>query len=135
MVSCRKEAVPKPDDLLSKEKMANILHDISLINSMKGVDKKGLEASILRYDAYIFKKYDIDSARFFKSNNYYAANPVQYDKIYELVEAKLQQERKHIQLEIEKEKKRNDSIKNAHKENFKKEGTNSKHKFMETAKK
>jgi hypothetical protein len=135
IVSCRKEAVPKPDDLLSKEKMADILHDITLINAMKGVDKKKLEASILHYDTYIYKKHDIDSARFFKSNNYYAANPEEYDKIYVLVEAKLQQKRTQIQVEMEKEKKQKDSIRKAQKEALKKKDTLPKPTFNQVEKK
>ena len=135
VVSCRKEAVPKPDNLLPKEKMADILHDITLINAMKGVDKKKLEASILHYDTFIYKKYDIDSTRFIESNNYYAANPEEYDKIYELVEAKLNVQRTRIQVKMEEEKKRKDSIRKAQKEALKKKDTLPKAKFNEVKKK
>lgn len=135
IVSCRKEVVPKPDDLLSKEKMADILHEITLINAMKGVDKKKLEASILHYDTYIYKKHDVDSTRFIESNNYYAANPEEYDKIYELVEAKLNAQRTSIQVKMEEEKKRKDSIRNAQKEALKKKDTLPKPKFNQVEKK
>ncbi len=116
VVSCKEEAVPKPDDLLSKQQMADILYDITLINSMKGVDKKNLEASFFHYDTYLYKKHNVDSAQFAESNNYYAAYPLKYDKIYELVNTRFLKERRDVEAELEKEKKRRDSLQKAKKE-------------------
>ncbi|WP_430411531.1 DUF4296 domain-containing protein [Kordia sp.] len=116
MVSCRKEAVPKPDNLLSNQEMANILYDITLINAMKGVDKKGVEASFIQYDTYLYKKYNIDSAQFARSNNYYAADPLRYDKIYALVDARLKEERAEVEATMKKEQVRRDSLQKAKKE-------------------
>ncbi len=134
MVSCKEEAVPKPDNLLSKEQMANILYDVTLINAMKGVDKKKLEESFLHFDAYIYKKHNIDSAQFASSNNYYSANPLKYGKIYELVSAKLQKERTVVEAEMKKEQKRRDSVQKAKKEALKKKDTLPKPKFKEVKK-
>ena len=75
-VSCREEAVPKPDDLLSKEKMAEILYDVTLINSVKGVNKSKLEETNMHLDTYLYKKHEIDSLQFLESNNYYATYPM-----------------------------------------------------------
>lgn len=109
-VSCKEEAVPKPDNLLSKEQMAVILYDITLINSIKGVNKKKLEDGYMHLDAYLYKKHNTDSAQFADSNNYYAANPAMYGKIYETVQARLAKERKTVGKELEAEQKRRDSI-------------------------
>ena len=121
MVSCKEEAVPKPDDLLSKQKMADILYDVTVINAMKGVDKKGLEASFLHFDTYIYKKHNTDSTQFATSNNYYSTNPLQYDKIYALVDMRLKKERTVIEAEMKKEQERRDSLQKAKKEEIAKQ--------------
>ena len=113
LISCKEEAVPKPDNLLSKEKMAEILYDVTLINAAKGVNKKKLEDSYMHLDAYIYQKHAIDSVVFLESNNYYAANPMQYDEIYGIVQARLTKERKAVGEAIEAEQKRKDSLQKA----------------------
>ncbi|MCH2192530.1 DUF4296 domain-containing protein [Kordia sp.] len=110
IVSCNEEAVPKPDNLLSKERMAAILYDISLINSIKGVNKKKLEDGYMHLDTYLYKKHDTDSTQFLSSNNYYAANPALYNEIYGIVPARLTKERKKVGDELEAEQKRRDSV-------------------------
>jgi len=121
IVSCREEAVPKPDNLLSKQQMADVLYDITVINSMKGVDKRGLEASILHFDTYLYKKHNIDSVQFTSSNNYYASNPLQYNKIYGLVVARLEKERTIVEAEMKKEQERKDSLQKAKKQEIAKQ--------------
>lgn len=115
VVSCREEAVPKPDDLLSKERMAAILYDITLVNSIKGVNKQKLEDTYLHLDSYLYAKHEIDSLQFKRSNNYYAANPTEYFEIYSIVQAKLSKERKRVGEALEAEQKRRDSIQDAKK--------------------
>ncbi|MGH1387604.1 DUF4296 domain-containing protein [Kordia sp.] len=115
IVSCEEEAVPKPSNLLSKEKMAEILYDITLVNSIKGVNKKKLEDSYMHLDTYLYKKHDTDSLQFVDSNNYYAANPTVYSEIYGIVQARLTKERKDVGKELEAEQKRRDSIQKAKK--------------------
>ncbi|QHI37130.1 hypothetical protein IMCC3317_25080 [Kordia antarctica] len=133
-VSCREEAVPKPDNLLSEEKMAAILYDVTLINSIKGVNKKKLEESFMHLDTYLYKKHDTDSLQFLASNNYYAANPLKYDKVYSLVEARLYKERKGIENELKAEQKRRDSLQEAKKLERKKNDTLPKPKFKQVQK-
>lgn len=122
-VSCREEAVPKPDDLLSKEKMAAILYDVTLINSIKGVNKKKLEETYMHLDSYLYKKHETDSLQFLSSNNYYAANPLQYDDIYNLVNLRLKKERKGIGELLDAEQKRRDSLQEAKRAERKKNDT------------
>ncbi|MBC8755524.1 DUF4296 domain-containing protein [Kordia sp. YSTF-M3] len=114
-VSCREEAVPKPDNLLSKEKMAEILYDVTLMNSIKGVNKKKLEENNMHLDTYLYKKHETDSLQFLSSNNYYAANPMIYNEIYGLVATRLQKERKDVGKELDAEQKRRDSVQAAKK--------------------
>jgi hypothetical protein len=133
-VSCREEAIPKPDNLLSQEKMVAILYDVTLINSIKGVNKRKLEDSNMHLDSYLYKKHETDSLQFLSSNNYYAANPLKYNKIYGLVQARLQKERKGIDEELKAEQKRRDSLQAAKKAERKKNDTLPKPKFSEMRK-
>ncbi len=128
-VSCREAAVPKPDNLLSKEKMAEILYDVTLINSVKGVNKQKLEESYMHLDTYLYQKHETDSLQFLSSNNYYAAHPMKYFDIYGMVEARLQKERKGIDEELKAEQKRKDSLKEVEKAERKKNDTLPKPKF------
>lgn len=116
VVSCKQEAVPKPDDLLSKEKMAAILYDITLVNSIKGVNKSKLDDGFMHLDMYLYKKHETDSLQFKRSNNYYAANPEAYSEIYGIVQARLTKERKAVGEQLEIEQKRRDSISEAKKQ-------------------
>ncbi|MEM6721630.1 MAG: DUF4296 domain-containing protein [Bacteroidota bacterium] len=115
MVSCSDEAVPKPDNLLSKEQMAAILYDVTMVNSIKGVNKDKLEEGYMHLDTYLFEKHDTDSLQFQTSNNYYAANPEKYQAIYAMVQARLTKERKEVGEKLEAEQKRRDSLQEAKK--------------------
>lgn len=134
-VSCKEEAIPKPDDLLSQEKMAEILYDLTLINSVKGVNKRKLEDSNMHLDAYLYKKHKTDSLQFLLSNNYYASYPLKYNEIYDLVQARLQKERNGIDKELKKEQERRDSLQAAKKAELKKNDTLPKPKFKQVKKK
>jgi len=116
IVSCAEEAVPKPDNLLSKEQMVEILYDITLVNSIKGVNKKKLEDGHVHLDTYLYKKHNTDSIQFLMSNNYYAANPPMYIDIYRMVQARLTKERKDVGKQLEDEQERRYSVQKEKKE-------------------
>ncbi len=89
--SCAQKAVEKPDNLIDESTMVNILYDLSVIEAMKTRDPKLGHSS----SEYIYKKYNVDSMQFARSNQYYAAEIDQYKKIYEKVDARLNQEKQH----------------------------------------
>ena len=113
LFSCGAPEVEKPEGLLSKEKMAAILYDITVINATKGVQTKALEENNLLFENFIYEKHKIDSISFAKSNHYYAAYPEQYTTIYQIVEARLKKEQKAITEIIKEEDKKKDSIRKA----------------------
>lgn len=89
----------KPDNLIPKDTMSNIIYDVFLLNAAKGINKRVLEQNGVLPQEYVYKKYKIDSLQFAKSNEYYS-----YDtKTYEAIMGK-------VKLKIEFEKKKNDSI-------------------------
>lgn len=91
MVSCYDLKGPKkPDDLLSKSEMTNIIFDLKVLASINGENAKVLDSNNINVNTYVFMKYNIDSVRFAKSNNYYAYNIEDYEEIYQNVNDSLQ---------------------------------------------
>jgi hypothetical protein len=82
-----------PDDLISKEKMADILYDIALINSIDNSYPQVLVSKNIKVMDFVFKKYGIDSTQFVQSVRYYASVPVLYEEIYQAVEDRLERQR------------------------------------------
>ncbi|GAA4804524.1 DUF4296 domain-containing protein [Litoribaculum gwangyangense] len=119
LVACNRFNGPeKPDNLIPKEKMIDILIDDKLISSASTVNKMILKNSGIDLDTYIFTKYNIDSLQFVLSNNYYAFHIKDYEEIYNKVEDSLEMlKTKYKDLEAqewkEKTKREEDSLKAA----------------------
>lgn len=116
MFSCNKEKRPdKPKNLIPEAQFSDILFDMIVVNSAKGVNKKLLEDNGIFPEDYIFEKYNIDSIQFANTNTYYAFDLEKYKKILEKVQSKVQSEKKIYEAELEKEQKeqtrKQDSIK------------------------
>jgi len=94
-----------PDNLISEEKMIDILYDMSLISVSKGINKRILENNGVKPKKYILKKYNIDSLQFVVSNEYYSKDLERYLKIYEEVLNKLETNREIVIDSIENYKK------------------------------
>tara|TARA_S200000501_G_scaffold262908_1_gene246798 strand:- start:937 stop:1365 length:429 start_codon:yes stop_codon:yes gene_type:complete len=78
------------ENLISQEKMIDIIYDMSLISVSKGINKRILENNGMKPKSYILKKYNIDSLQFASSNEYYSKDLEQYLFIYEKVLEKLE---------------------------------------------
>lgn len=83
------ERPDKPDNLISEAKMVDIMCDIYLLNSAKGINRRTLEQNGVLPENYVFEKYGIDSAQFANSNNYYAYDTKTYGSILERIREKL----------------------------------------------
>ncbi|MCB0400347.1 MAG: DUF4296 domain-containing protein [Winogradskyella sp.] len=113
--SCENKDKPqKPSNLISKDKMENILYDLYVINAAKGVNRKLLEDKGIVPETYILTKHQIDSAQFAESNAYYAFDPDLYKSIVEKVKNRLEKDKEKFEDLEEKEskeaQKRRDSI-------------------------
>ncbi len=93
VLSCGNPLMEAPDDLISKEKMADILYDIALINSIDNSYPQVLVSKNIKVMDFVFKKYGIDSTQFVQSDRYYASVPVLYEEIYQAVEDRLERQR------------------------------------------
>ena len=120
-VSCQDVKKPeKPKNLISKEKMANVLYDAYLTNAARNINNKVLKKTGLKLDSLIYVKYNIDSLQFVESNDYYSANLKTYSEIISEVKERL------VNLKTEKDsiykiikKKREDSLFKNNKKNLK----------------
>jgi len=106
VAGCNEKVIEKPEDLIARDKMVDILIDMALINAGKAIDPNVMEENRVDPMRYIYAKYEIDSAQFVRSDLYYAAIPFEYEAIYEAVEERLEAERIRLKEEREKETKK-----------------------------
>lgn len=115
VTSCYKLNGPeKPKNLISKDKMVDILIDIRLMSAATGKNQNILFSNDIKSYKYIYEKYNIDSLQFALSNSYYAFRVDDYDEIYAEVQDSLQSLKKTFEElnEIEiREKATQDSLK------------------------
>lgn len=101
-MSCNQNPVAKPDKLVDKETMTNILYDIAFLKAAQGYRHKDLDS--FNADEYIYNKYAIDSATFAQNQKYYASQPSEFKKMYENVLERIKLNEKEVDSlgEIEK---------------------------------
>lgn len=110
LFSCNEKVVEEPENLIPKEKMVTILHDLALLNATKSSYKAALELHDIKIMDFLYQQHDIDSAQFAQSDLYYASLPLEYQSIYEKVEALLEKESADLEHITQK---RNDSVRKA----------------------
>ncbi len=96
LVSCSDKPVQKPDNLLSKEEMENIIYDISILQAAEVFKPEILVKNNIKIKNYIYKKYTIDSAIFFQNYRYYAADIKAFKKIYKNVNNRIESHKNEI---------------------------------------
>lgn len=110
LVSCHNSELKKPDDLLSKKEMINLIYDMHLAN--KTINILPLDSiKNKNYLSVVSQKYKTDSTRFKKSNEYYLYHITDYREIYDSVYARMDKELKALEHKIHIA----DSIKRANK--------------------
>ena len=110
LVACAEKVVEEPENLISKEKMTQILHDLAILNAAKSGAVRKFEDSGVDVMEFLYKKYDIDSTQFSESDLYYASIPLEYQSIYENVEKQLKRKKDTFEAIG---KRRNDSVREA----------------------
>lgn len=103
-VSCEPRFGPdKPKNLISKAKMEEVLYDMFVINSAKGVDRKLFEKKKINPEYYILKKHNIDSTLFAQSIDYYAYDIKGYSTLLENINERITKEKNELDAIIKKE--------------------------------
>lgn len=104
------ERPEKPKNLISKEKMVDVLTEAYLANAARSVNNQAIIDKGIKVDSLIFKKFEVDSVQFAKSNDYYAADINMYLDIFQKVEARLVAMEKKLDSIRDLDRKRNDSV-------------------------
>ena len=107
--------------------MVDLWTDIYIGHAARSVKNKRLENQ-RNYMPFILEKYQIDSARFMKSNIYYTSKAEIYEELFQRVEERLKKMRDIYDpdmagIDPDLPVWKQDSIKRSRKENIKKEGT------------
>ncbi|GAB5398756.1 MAG: hypothetical protein Aureis2KO_03410 [Aureisphaera sp.] len=90
MVSCQDVKKPEPpDNLISKDKMVEILSDAYIGNAAKSINNRMLRTKGVYLDSVLYKKFGIDSLQFAQSNAYYTTDLNTYADILTKVEEAL----------------------------------------------
>ncbi|MGV6845271.1 MAG: DUF4296 domain-containing protein [Lutibacter sp.] len=106
LISCHSNTIlKKPKDLIPKDTMVNIITDMILANSAYRIKNINLHRNV-NYFPLIYKKYNIDSARFKASNFYYTSTIDEYDHLLNQVKQNLT----HLKKEADSTRKVEDSI-------------------------
>ena len=91
IVSCSKNPVPKPDNLLSEEVIKDILFDAAIIQAAEVASPNGLADNNIKATTFIYEKYKIDSITYYQNQKYYAADLKKYKKMYKEVLKRLEE--------------------------------------------
>jgi len=97
------EKPKKPNNLIGKAKMVDIIYDMSLFTAAKGVGKWNLENEGISPETFIYEKYAIDSLQFVLSNAYYSYDTENLKGIYNKVNERLQNQKVYFDSIIENE--------------------------------
>lgn len=104
----------KPDNLIPKDKMTELLYDMFITSSAKGVSRTKFEKLGLNPERYILRKYGIDSLQFAESNDYYTYDIEAYKSMIEKVKSRISAEKEKYAAiekeEAEKNKLKKDSL-------------------------
>jgi hypothetical protein len=88
-ISCEsKVKYKKPDNLIPREEMINLLIDMHIATGTTTV-KSMPDEEEKNYMSLVYEKYQIDSTRFAESNFYYISNIEEYESIFKEVEKQL----------------------------------------------
>lgn len=88
-VSCKKDVVKEPAKLIEKEKMIDIMYDLSLLEAMRYQKPLSLDSIDNDPTRFILKKYKVDSLQFAQNNMYYASDYDSYKDMFDAVNKKI----------------------------------------------
>ena len=84
-------SIEPPEQLISPEKMEDVLYDLSLIKALKNTNFQKEESKSILTPDYLFKKHNIDSLQWEENLRYYSKNPKQFLLIYKKVQERYPQ--------------------------------------------
>lgn len=88
-ISCKKELVKEPAKLIEREKMVDIMYDLSLLEAMRYQKPLSLDSIDSDPTKFILQKYKVDSLQFAQNNMYYASDYESYKDMFDDVNKRL----------------------------------------------
>jgi hypothetical protein len=104
LVSCSKKPVPKPDNLLSKEVMEEIIYELAILQAAESHRPQVLIDNEIEVKQFIYKKHNIDSITYFQNYKYYASDIKSFKKIYKHVNERIQNQKNEIDTLVKDKK-------------------------------
>ena len=107
LIGCKEDLVKKPDLLIERSKMMDIMYDMALLEAVKYQNPTVLDSNQIRPKQFIYKKYKIDSLQLAQNNVYYAADYKSYKIMFEEVVKRIANEKKRANAAVKLEQKKN----------------------------
>ncbi|MFC4738695.1 DUF4296 domain-containing protein [Flavobacterium ponti] len=104
LISCNEKPVPKPDNLLSKEVMEEIIYDMAILQAAETHKPQKLSDNNIKIKDFIYKKYKIDSATYFQNYKYFASDIKSFKKIYKHVNERIVNQKSEIDTLLKEKK-------------------------------
>jgi hypothetical protein len=105
-VSCKKDLVKEPKRLIEKEKMIDIMYDLSLLEAIRYQHPASLDSMEVSPTRFILQKYKVDSMQFAQSNMYYASDYKNYKEMFDEVGKRLDKSKKKADSLVKIEEKK-----------------------------
>lgn len=105
-ISCKEEVVQKPERLIEKDVMLDVMYDLAVLEAIKYQNPVSLDTFKVNPRDFIYKKYKIDSLQFAKSNVYYASDYEDYKLMFEQITKRLDASKKSADSLVNLEKKK-----------------------------
>ena len=106
LISCKEEVVQKPERLIEKDVMVDVMYDLAVLEAIKYQNPASLDTFKINSRDYIYKKYKIESLQFVKSNVYYASDYEDYKLMFEQITKRLDANKKSADSLVNLEKKK-----------------------------
>ena len=107
LIGCKEDLVKKPDVLIERSKMMDIMYDLALLEAIKYQNPAVLDSNQIRPKQYIYKKFKNDSLQLAQNNVYYAADYKSYKIMFEEVVKRIANEKKRANAAVKLEQKKN----------------------------
>ncbi len=91
VVSCNEKPVEKPDRLIDKETMIDILYDISVLQASVSF-KPDIVNDNIEVEKYVYEKYGIDSLTLHQNQRFYASDVEAFNKMYKELSERIKNE-------------------------------------------
>jgi hypothetical protein len=104
---CKDDLVKKPERLIEKSQMVNIMYDLSLLEAIKYQNPSVLDSNQISPKQFIYKKYKVDSLQLAQNNVFYASDYKTYKIMFDEVVNRLERDKKKLELQLKAEEKKN----------------------------